>query len=131
LKPTTEALPLRFANGLVLFDWQGQWQGELQLQGRFTRCLGTGGRLSSDDLALTAPVAAEFGQVELQLQCSSPRLQLDSRGPGHQLSFTADLQTQRSRLQGRIASDSALAPPAVELGLLKAGQQQVKRGWRW
>lgn len=132
LQPQSRRSTPMLQAGVSLFAWQGLWQGQLQLQGRYTQCVNAGGSISSENLTLTAPVLADFGRVALQLQCgAAPRLQVESRGVAHQLSFNADLQARRSRLRGEIAPDSALAQPATELGLLKAGQAQVQRGWRW
>ncbi len=114
------------------FRWQGDWQGALLLQGRLGRCTGSQGGLFSDAMQLVKPMPANFGQVQLSLDCSqAPTLKLTTQGEGQSLSFVANLDTRRSRLQGRIAAQSSLAEPARLIGLSRQGSEVIKRGWRW
>lgn len=114
------------------FSWRGDWQGALSLQGCLGQCTQAQGRVVSDALQLLTPVPADFGQVQLSLDCSqAPTLKLVTRGEGHALNFVANLEARRSRLRGRIAAASTLAEPARMIGLSQRGREVIKRGWRW
>lgn len=114
------------------FQWQGQWSGAIEVQGRDAACLSADGALHSDNLRLTAPLTADFGAVDLRLICADAvRIRVAGQGIDHRLVFDVDLSARRSRLTGSIGGASPLAEPAVQLGLLKPGRAQVKKGWRW
>lgn len=131
IEPQTGRL-IQPAVNSAAFSWQGDWRGALLLQGSMGQCTQAQGSVFSDAVQLLTPVPADFGRVQLGLDCSQgPVLKLATQGKGQALSFVANLETRRSRLRGRISADSSLAEPARLIGISQNGNEVIKRGWRW
>ncbi|MBJ9976805.1 general secretion pathway protein GspN [Pseudomonas sp. S75] len=90
----------------------GQWQGQLDLTGRWRRCVDAQGRLQTQALALVAPWSLDLGQGWLQMRCAPDwQLQgaLDLEGE-HRLDLDASLMARHARLAFAVQPQAALTP---------------------
>ncbi|MFF7063235.1 hypothetical protein [Pseudomonas sp. NPDC008258] len=90
----------------------GLWQGVVRMQGEGRQCLGSQGRVTVTDLALSAPWSLGLGQGWLEMDCRSGwrlRGQLAQQGQ-HQLSVDADLPARRAQVAFELQPESTLTP---------------------
>lgn len=108
-----EATPMG-AQATVVTDYRlaGLWQGAVRMQGAGRQCLGSEGRVTVSDLALSEPWSLGLGQGWLEMDCRSGwrlRGQLAQQGQ-HQLAVEADLPSRRAQVVFELQPEAALVP---------------------
>ncbi|MCC9005352.1 general secretion pathway protein GspN [Pseudomonas putida] len=90
----------------------GLWQGAVRMQGAGRQCLGSEGRVTVSDLALSEPWSLGLGQGWLEMDCRSGwrlRGQLAQQGQ-HELFVGADLPARRAQVVFELQPEAALVP---------------------
>ncbi|MNH28588.1 hypothetical protein D3C79_887660 [compost metagenome] len=102
------------AQATVATDYRlaGLWQGAVRMQGAGRQCLGSEGRVTVTDLALSEPWSLGLGQGWLEMDCRSGwrlRGQLAQQGQ-HELFVDADLPGRRAQVGFELQPEAALTP---------------------
>ena len=111
----------------------GLWQGVVRMQGAGRQCLGSQGRVTVTDLALSEPWSLGLGQGWLEMDCRSGwrlRGQLAQQGQ-HQLVVDADLPARRAQVAFELQPEATLTP--LLRGAQWLGQQALagQKELRW
>lgn len=115
------------AQATVLTDYRlaGQWRGALRIQGAGYQCLGSEGRLSVTDLAVSEPWSLGLGLGWVEMDCRAGwrlRGQLTQMGQ-HELKLDADLLAHRATVALDLQPDAELI--AVLRGMQWLGPQAL------
>ncbi|MNP24890.1 Bacterial type II secretion system protein N [compost metagenome] len=102
------------AQATVATDYRlaGLWQGAVRMQGAGRQCLGSEGRFTVSDLALSEPWSLGLGHGWLEMDCRSGwrlRGQLAQQGQ-HELFVDADLPGRRAQVGFELQPEAALTP---------------------
>jgi general secretion pathway protein N len=111
------------------FVLDGQWIGQVRIQGRGTRCLSSEGALHASGLTVLSPWMVVLGDANLRVDCQD-KLQvfadIQRKGEHH---FEARLQpfTRYAVVKGQVQAEASVKPLMVQAGLLKAGDTTFEK----